>query len=35
MEKNNIEDILKSIGAEDIPADVRQIAEQTSIIMVI
>ncbi|MDT8300897.1 MAG: LamG domain-containing protein [Sedimentisphaerales bacterium] len=30
MEKNNIEDILKSIGAEDIPADVRQIAEQTS-----
>ena len=31
MEKNNIEDILKSIGAEDIPADVRQIAEQTSI----
>ena len=30
MEKNNIEDILKSIGAEDVPADVRQIAEQTS-----
>ncbi len=30
MEKNNIEDILKSIGAEDIPADVRQIAEKTS-----
>jgi len=30
MEKNNIEDILKSIGAESIPADVRQIAEQTS-----
>ena len=30
MEKNNIEDILKSIGTEDIPADVRQIAEQTS-----
>ncbi|MCP4609209.1 MAG: LamG domain-containing protein [Planctomycetes bacterium] len=30
MEKNNIEDILKSIGAEDIPADIRQIAEQTS-----
>ena len=30
MKMNNIEDILKSIGAEDIPADVRQIAEQTS-----
>jgi hypothetical protein len=30
MEKNNIEDILKSIGTEDIPADIRQIAEQTS-----
>lgn len=30
MEMNNIEDILKSIGAEDIPADVRQIAEQAS-----
>jgi hypothetical protein len=30
MEMNNIEDILKSIGAEDLPADVRQIAEQTS-----
>ncbi|NQT03054.1 MAG: hypothetical protein HQ580_13580, partial [Planctomycetes bacterium] len=30
MEKNNIEDILKSMGAEDIPADVRQIAERTS-----
>jgi len=30
MEKNNIEEILKSIGSEEIPADVRQIAEQTS-----
>jgi hypothetical protein len=30
MEMNNIEDILKSIGAEDIPTDVKQIAEQTS-----
>ncbi|MHC4727938.1 MAG: LamG domain-containing protein [Planctomycetota bacterium] len=31
MEMNNIEEILKNIGAEEIPADVRQIAEQTSI----
>ena len=30
MEMNNIEDILKNIGAEDIPADVQQIAEQAS-----
>jgi hypothetical protein len=30
MKTNNIEEILKSIGSEDIPADVRQIAEQTS-----
>jgi hypothetical protein len=30
MGMNNIEDILKSIGTENIPADVRQIAEQTS-----
>jgi len=27
---NNIEEILKNIGAEELPADVRQIAEQTS-----
>jgi hypothetical protein len=31
MNTDNIEDILKTIGAEDIPADVRRIAEQTSI----
>ncbi len=31
MEMNNIEEILKTIGAEDIPADVQRIAEQTSI----
>ncbi len=30
MKMNNVEEILKSIGAEEIPADVRQIAEQTS-----
>lgn len=30
METNNIEEILERIGAEDIPADVRQIAERTS-----
>lgn len=30
MEMNNIEEILKNIGSEDIPADVRQIAEQAS-----
>jgi hypothetical protein len=30
MEMNNIEEILKSIGSEEIPADVQQIAEQTS-----
>ena len=30
MEMNNIEEILKSIGTEEIPADVQQIAEQTS-----
>jgi len=31
MNTDNIEDILKTIGAEDIPADVQRIAEQTSI----
>jgi hypothetical protein len=31
MNTDNIEDILKTIGAEDIPADVKRIAEQTSI----
>jgi hypothetical protein len=30
MEMNNIEEILKSIGTEEIPTDVRQIAEKTS-----
>jgi hypothetical protein len=30
MEMNNIEEILKRIGSEEIPADVQQIAEQTS-----
>jgi hypothetical protein len=30
MNTDKIEDILKTIGAEDIPADVQQIAEQTS-----
>ena len=30
MNTDNIEDILKTIGAEDIPADVQRIAEQTS-----
>ena len=31
MNTDKIEDILKTIGAEDIPADVQKIAEQTSI----
>lgn len=31
MKTDKIEDILKTIGAEDIPADVQRIAEQTSI----
>ena len=31
MNTDKIEDILKTIGAEDIPADVQRIAEQTSI----
>ncbi len=30
MKTDNIEEILKTIGAEDIPADVQRIAEQTS-----
>jgi hypothetical protein len=30
MRMNNIEDILKNIGSEEIPADVRRIAERTS-----
>jgi hypothetical protein len=30
MKSNYIEDILQSIGAEDVPADVRKIAEKTS-----
>ncbi len=31
MKTDKIEDILKTIGAEDVPADVQKIAEQTSI----
>ena len=30
MDRENIEEILKSIGGEDLPADVRKIAEETS-----
>jgi len=30
MNTDNIEEILKSIGAEEVPADIQQIAEQTS-----
>jgi hypothetical protein len=30
MNRENIEEILKSIGSEDVPAEVRKIAQETS-----